>query len=91
MKRTIIGGFMMIGGLLLTSFIIVSGSLYATSITEWSGKSKLWYVIFGVKQFPDGNEVIDSLFLSFPFIAGIILAMLGLLILGFEYYKSFKI
>lgn len=88
MKRTIIGGIIMLGGLLVTLAIIISGSIYATSITAWSGKSKLWHAIFGAKQY--GNEVVQSLFLGFPFTVGVLLTILGLAILGYEYYKTFK-
>ncbi|RTR26746.1 hypothetical protein EKG37_20795 [Robertmurraya yapensis] len=90
MKRTIIGGFIMLGGLLVTLAIILSGSIYATSITAWSGKSKLWYAIFGEKQYGEEVEAIQSLFLGFPFIIGVLLTILGLTILGYEYYKTFK-
>lgn len=41
MKKTIIGGIIMLGGLLVTLAIIISGTIYATSITAWSGKLKL--------------------------------------------------
>lgn len=87
MKRTIIGGFLMLGGLLITLSIILSGSIYATSITAWNG-SKLWYAIFGAKQY--GDEVVDSLFLGFPFIVGVLITIFGLIILGNEYYKTYK-
>ncbi len=88
MKRIIIGGFIMLGGLLVTLTIILSGSIYATQITAWSGESKLWHSIFGAKQY--GDEVVQSLFLGFPFIVGVILSLLGLIILGIEYYKTFQ-
>jgi hypothetical protein len=88
MKRTIIGGFIMLGGLLVTLSIILAGSIYATTITAWSGKSKLWFAIFGEKQY--GNEVVQSLFLGFPFVLGLLLTILGLIFLGYEYYTTFK-
>ncbi|GAE37700.1 hypothetical protein [Halalkalibacter akibai] len=88
MKRIVIGGFIMFGGLLVTLTIILAGSIYATNITAWSGKSKLWHAIFGAKQY--GDEVVQSLFLGFPFIVGVLLTILGLIILGKEYYKTFK-
>lgn len=87
MKRTIIGGFIMVGGLLVTLTIILSGTIYATHITAWSGKSKLWHAIFGAKQY--GDEVVQSLFLGIPFILGVFFTLLGLVILGIEYYKTF--
>ncbi|WP_186579715.1 hypothetical protein [Aquibacillus kalidii] len=88
MKRTIIGGFIMLGGLLTTLTIILSGTIYAPHITEWSGKSKLWHAIFGAKQY--GDEAVQSLFLGFPFILGVVVTLLGLIILGIEYYKTFE-
>ncbi|MGE8206781.1 hypothetical protein ACQKP0_19915 [Heyndrickxia sp. NPDC080065] len=88
MKRTIIGGFILLGGLLVTLSIIIASAIYATSITEWSGKSKLWFVIFGEMQY--GDEVVQSLFLGFPFVLGVLFTILGLIILSYEYYKTFK-
>ena len=88
MKRTAIGGFIMLAGLLTTLTIILSGSIYATHITAWSGKSKLWHAIFGAKQY--GDEVVQSLFLGFPFVLGVIFTLLGLVILGNEYYKTIE-
>ncbi|MEH7336576.1 hypothetical protein V7161_28515 [Neobacillus drentensis] len=88
MNRILIGGFVMLGGLLVTLTIIVLGAIYATSITEWPGKSKLWFSIFGAKQY--GDEVVESLFLGFPFMIGVLFTLVGLLILGYEYYISFK-
>jgi len=88
MKRTIIGGFIMLGGLFTTLIIILSGTIFATHITAWSGKSKLWHAIFGAKQYED--EVVQSLFLGFPFVLGVIFTLLGLVILGIEYFKTFE-
>ncbi|SDP81755.1 hypothetical protein SAMN05421677_1439, partial [Halobacillus aidingensis] len=51
-------------------------------------KSKLWHAIFGDKQY--GDEVVQSLFLGFPFILGVIITVLGLVILGVEYYKTIE-
>jgi hypothetical protein len=48
--------------------------------------SKLWYTIFGAKQY--GDEVVQSLSLGFPFIIGIILGVIGLVILSAEYFKE---
>lgn len=87
MKKTVIGGILMLSGVLTTISIIVTAAIYAPSITSWSG-SKLWFAIFGAKQY--GNEVIQSLFLGAPFIIGIILAIAGLIILGKEYFNEEK-
>ncbi|MBM7663580.1 hypothetical protein JOC25_000036 [Solibacillus kalamii] len=87
MKRTVIGGFIMLGGLFTTLTKIVVASIYIPSMTSWSG-SQLWYAIFGGKQY--GNEVVQSLFLGFPFVVGLLLSVLGLAILVMEYFdKSF--
>ncbi|MBN8210010.1 hypothetical protein JI666_14740 [Bacillus sp. NTK071] len=87
MKRIVIGGFIMLGGLLVTLTIILSGAIYATQITA-SGESKLWHAIFGAKQY--GDEVVQSLFLGLPFILGLIFSLLDLIILGIEYHKTFQ-
>lgn len=88
MQRTIIGGFLMLGGLILAGSIIIAGSVFATSITTWSGESKLWFAIFGDKQL--GDEVVQSLYLGFPFILGILITLIGAAMLGYEYYLTFK-
>ncbi|MEK4628828.1 hypothetical protein MKZ17_11530 [Solibacillus sp. FSL R7-0682] len=85
MKRTVIGGFIMFGGLFTTLTIIVVAALYIPSMTSWSG-SQLWYAIFGGKQY--GNESVESLFLGFPFVVGLLLSILGLLILVMEYFDK---
>lgn len=87
MKKTVIGGIIMLSGVLTTIGIILTAAIYAPSITSWSG-SKLWFAIFGAQKY--GNEVIQSLFLGTPFIIGIILAIVGLIILGKEYFKDDK-
>lgn len=84
-KKTFIGGTLMLSGVFTTLSIIISAALYAPSIKSWSG-SKLWYAIFGVKQ--HGNEVVESLFLGFPFVIGILLTIIGLIILGKEYFAK---
>lgn len=88
MKRIVIGGCTLLSGLLVTLTIIVTSSIYATHVTGWSGKSKLCFVIFGAEQY--GDDVVDSLFLGFPFVLGVVLALVGLVILGYEYYKTFR-
>lgn len=87
MKRTVIGGFIMIGGLFTTITIIVMAMMYMPSITSWTG-SKLWYAIFGAKQYGFGNEAVQSLFLGFPFVIGLLLTILGLVILAKEYFNE---
>ena len=85
MKKTIIGGIIMLSGILSTLSIILVAAIYAPSITSWSG-SKLWFAIFGAKKY--GNEVIQSLFLGTPFVIGVILVIIGLIILVKEYFNK---
>lgn len=86
-KKTVIGGTLVLSGVLVTVGIIATAGIYATNLTSWSG-SKLWFAIFGAKQY--GNEAIQSLFLGTPFIIGIILAIVGLIIMGKEYFSEDK-
>lgn len=87
MQRTVIGGFLFLGGLIMSMGIILSATIYIPQVTSWYGESQLWFSIFGEESF-DG-EPVQSLFLGFPFVVGIILAVVGLAILGYEYYNSF--
>jgi ABC-type dipeptide/oligopeptide/nickel transport system permease subunit len=84
-KKTIIGSVFMLSGIIVTISVIITAALYVPSITAWSG-SKLWYAIFGAKQY--GNEVVQSLFLGAPFVIGIILAAIGLIMLVVEYCRK---
>ena len=87
MKRVLIGGFVMMGGLFIVSTIILAGAIYVPDSTSWwSGRSKFWFSIIGGEQY--GDDAVDSLFLGLPLIIGVILAILGLVILGREYYKK---
>ncbi|MER2261273.1 MAG: hypothetical protein ABS934_04610 [Psychrobacillus sp.] len=80
MKRTVIGGFIMMGGLFTTLTIILVAMMHFPSINSWTG-SKLWFVIFG-------NDA--GLSLGFPFLVGLLFTILGLAILVMEYFdKSF--
>jgi len=90
MKRTVIGGFIMIGGIFTTLTIILMAMMYMPSMTSWTG-SQLWYAIFGEKrQYGFGSAAVQSLFLGFPFVVGLLLTILGLVILAKEYFdKSF--
>lgn len=85
MKRTIIGSTFMLSGVIITVGLIITAGLYVPSITQWSG-SKLWYAIFGAKQY--GSEVVQSLFLGGPFIVGVILSIIGFIILAIEYFNK---
>lgn len=88
MRRTIIGGFIMFAGLLVTLTIIISGSIYATSMTTWSGDSKFWYAIFGALFF--GGNGGESLKLGIPFLTGLLFTIIGFLILVAEYFETLK-
>ncbi|MEK4274546.1 hypothetical protein [Paenibacillus sp. FSL R7-0026] len=83
MKKVLIGGILLFTGSLISLAIILAAALYVPSITAWSG-SKLWYAIFGAKQYED--EVVQSLSLGFPFIVGVILFVIGLIVLVNEYF-----
>ena len=58
MKRTLIGGFIMFGGLFITLTIILAATIYIPNMSSWSG-SQLWYAIFGGEQYED--EVVGSI------------------------------
>jgi hypothetical protein len=85
MKRTIIGGILMLSGVLTSLSIIIAAAIYVPSITSWSG-SKLWFAIFGSRQY--GDEVVQSLFLGVPFNIGLVLTVIGLLMLMKEYLSK---
>lgn len=85
MKKTFIGGILMFTGALISLAILITAALYVPQITAWRG-SKLWYAIFGAEQL--GNEVTQGLSLGFPFVLGVILFMLGLVVLILEYFKK---
>lgn len=85
MKKTVIGGIIMFSGLFTTLSLIIAAAIYVPTITSWSG-SKLWYAIFGARQY--GDEVVQSLFLGVPFIIGLILTAIGLTILVKEYFTK---
>lgn len=84
MKRIIIGGILMLGGLLTTLTIIMAAAIYTPSVTQWSGQSKFWFAIFGAKQYGGGQ----SLYLGFPFVIGVLLTIVGIIILGREYSST---
>jgi hypothetical protein len=88
MRRTIIGGVLVLTGTMISLAIFIAAASYAPNMTVWQG-SRLWFAIFGLNNF--GKEVVvevDSLFLGFPFIIGIILFVLGMSALGIEYFKK---
>ncbi|UVI29269.1 hypothetical protein [Paenibacillus spongiae] len=86
MKRTIIGGLLFSSGALICLVILILAALHVPSITAWRG-SKLWFAIFGTNE-PMGNNEVNSLFLGFPFIVGIVLFILGFIVLVVEYFKK---
>lgn len=83
MKKTIIGSVLLVSGIIITMSIINSAASYASSITAWSGTSKLWFAIFG-ESYP-GSQ---SLSLGSHFIIGTMLCIIGLIILEVEYFKK---
>ncbi|PET35963.1 hypothetical protein CN514_24930 [Bacillus sp. AFS001701] len=86
MKRVIIGGFFFLGGLFTTLTIITLAAKFIPSITTWSGKSQLWFAIFGARQFNEYTG--QSLYLGFPFIIGVLLTGVGVTILAREYFYN---
>lgn len=86
MKKTIIGGILVLTGTLISLCIIMAAALVFPDITAWSGSNKFWFIIFGSRQY--GDDVLHSLFLGFPFVVGVLLFIIGLIIIGIEYYKK---
>ena len=85
MKRVYIGGIFVFAGVMISLSMIIAAAIYAPHITAWSG-SKLWFAIFGAKQY--GNEAVQSLFLGVPFVIGLVFASIGLIILAKEYISG---
>jgi hypothetical protein len=83
MKKTIIGSVFMLSGVIITMSIIIAGVIYIPNVTEWSG-SKLWYVIFGSEQSVMNGA--KSLSLGIPFVTGIVITTIGLVILVNEFF-----
>lgn len=81
MKKTIIGSVLLLSGVISSICIIITAALFIPRITSWRG-SKLWWAIFA------GSGSSQSLDLGTPFIFGLILLALGLLILFIEYFKK---
>lgn len=84
MKRTVIGSVFMVSGIFITLSLIVIATFYVPEITQWRG-SKLWFAIFGAN---DMGNAVQSLSVGIPFIIGLILFAIGLLILSIEYLKK---
>lgn len=84
MKRTIIGSVLLISGLLITLSLIITATVYVPKITEWRG-SKLWFAIFGAS---DLGSTAQSLTVGVPFMIGLLLFIVGLLILIIEYFNK---
>jgi hypothetical protein len=85
MKKIIIGSVLMLSGILISIGIIIAAAVIMPSMTGWSG-SKLWFAIFGEEQL--NGQAVQSLFLGFPFILGILLSVAGFAILVIEYFKK---
>ena len=88
MKKTVIGIAMLISGIILNSFLILSAMQYLPHMTAWSSSypSKLFFLIFaGQSRFNDG---VDGLGLGIPFVLGVVFVILGLIILAIEYLKK---
>lgn len=86
MKRTIIGTVLMITGAIISLSLIIIATFCVPNITEWRG-SKLWFAIFGAK---DLGATVQSLSVGVPFLVGLILFIIGLIILTIEYFSVKK-
>ena len=87
-KKALIGVCLLIAGIIETVGIIITASLSLASTTSWSTSypSKLFFLIFaGKSRFDDGA---DGLGLGVFFVFGIILTILGLIVLGIEYFRK---
>ncbi|MBP1756812.1 MAG: hypothetical protein H6Q59_3210 [Firmicutes bacterium] len=84
MKRTIIGSVLMFSGVLITLSLIITATFYIPHINTWRG-SKLWFAIFGASDMGFG---VQSLSVGLPFVIGLILFAVGLLILVIEYFDK---
>ena len=90
MKKTIIGTVLLLSGIIVDMFLILTASLALPHVMAWSTSypSKLFFLIFaGKSQSTDGA---DGLGLGLFFVFGIILIILGLIILAIEYLKEDK-
>ncbi|MCL2566134.1 MAG: hypothetical protein FWE24_10095 [Defluviitaleaceae bacterium] len=88
MKKTIIGIALLVSGIITISLLILSAMQYLPHMTVWSNNypSRLFFLIFaGQSRFGDGAS---GLALGLPFVFGIVLIVLGLIILTIEYFKK---
>jgi len=88
MKRTVIGIALLISGIMTTSLLVLSAMQYLPHLGAWSRSypSRLFFLIFeGQSRFGD---TADGLALGVPFVFGIVLIVLGLIILAVEYFKK---
>ncbi|MFA6940406.1 MAG: hypothetical protein WCQ54_05400 [Clostridiaceae bacterium] len=83
MKRIIIGLVIMITGVIIDLSLIITASFYVLGMTKWGGFT-LWSAIFGSQDF------VNRLSLREPFIIGLILFVIGLIILAKEYLNIDK-
>ena len=84
MKKTIIGSTLLISGVYIVVTIIQSALIYLPNQNSWlpTYSSKLWSIIFGTLDVGQN--------LGFVFYFGIALIIIGLIILGFEYFEKEK-
>lgn len=87
MKKVIIGASLALFGVIIDCAIIISASVYCSSLNSWSG-SKLWFAVFGVTNY--SNEANLSLNLGIPFVFGAILLLCGIVVLVIEYFNKEK-
>lgn len=79
MKRVIIGATVLVLGTFITMKIYVMGAGILTTIGSWRG-NKLMYAIFGTDH--------NCLNMGFPFVVGIIMFLVGIIILIMECFND---
>jgi len=85
MKKVIVGATLALCGTLIDCVIIISASIYCSTLNSWVG-SKLWYAVFGANHY--GNETNLSLNLGVPFVLGTVLLLCGIVLLTIEYFNK---
>lgn len=85
MKNLIFGSVLLVSGTTLTSSILIAASVYTVTLDGWGGDSKIKSILFGGPYVQSEN-----LMLGFPFVVGIILMSLGLLIVSIQWHLDWN-
>ncbi len=88
MKRAFIGSSLLFIGTLETVGIMLCAVLYLPHVTAWytTYPSKMLFLIFAGKS--SLNDGTDGLGLGIFFVVGILFMLLGLVMLGAEYFRK---